>query len=127
MSLPVYRCSSDLPAVLCEVLSSRPEFEDATINRVVESGSDPDDFRFLISRGGAEAHVFGGRDQYGVHLFIVGGTMNPLKWMRSGRLLQDTQRALVEIGIREMSADEIERLDARAPDNLLTNRPNKSE
>jgi hypothetical protein len=116
MGLILYRCDDDfqqrIPVLLAEmdppiICEEGPEF-----------GSDLDlAFRYFITRGKARIMIYGSREDGIMSLAIVDGSPSLLRSMLGGRarmqLSDDVTKVLVEAGIKEITAEELEELEAQ--------------
>ena len=116
MGLILYRCDDDFPQRIPALLA---EMEPPVVcEEGAEFGADLDvAFRYYITRGKARVLIYGSREDGIMSLAIVDGSPSLLSGMLGGRermrLADDVAKVLVEAGIKEITTEELEELEAR--------------
>jgi hypothetical protein len=116
MGLILYRCDDDFPQRIPALLA---DMEPPVVcEEGAEFGADLDSaFRYYITRGKARVLIYGSRENGIMTLAIVDGSPSLLRGMLGGRarmqLADDVTKVLVEAGIKEITTEELEELEAR--------------
>jgi len=114
MGLILYRCDDDFPERIPVLLA---DMEPTVVcEGGPETGSDIDSaFRFTITRGKARIMIYGSREDGFMIAYIVDGSRSLLRSLIGGRarmkLADDVTRVLLEAGMEEITAEELEELE----------------
>ena len=111
MGLILYRCPEDLPDRIPEVLLGM-QFPATCEFRPKHDGDDRG-FRYEAERGRGRISILGGLEDGDIVCSIVFGSLNPLGWRASEELLKDATEALLQAGMKEITVEELEELEAR--------------
>ncbi len=112
MGLILYRCSDEFPEEIPGILvgmSSTLNWEGGQ-----EAGSEFDSsFRYTVTREKARILIYGGREHGIMMVSIVDGSRNFFGVRARMELAADVTRALLEAGMKEITVEELEDLDAQ--------------
>lgn len=116
MGLILYRCSDDFPDKIPGILAGMSSELICEGGREIGSESDSS-FSYAVTRAKARILIYGGSEDGIMILSIVDGSRSFLRAFFGGRarmeLADDITRALLEAGMKEITVEELEELDAQ--------------
>ena len=112
MGLIIYRCSDDFPAEIPRILT------DMSSTLICEGGPEiasefDSAYRYIVTRGKARVEIYGGREDGFMSVTIVDGSFSLFGGRARMELAADVTRALLEAGMKEITADEFLELEAQ--------------
>jgi|GEM_PF-5272411 len=112
MGLILYRCSDEFPEKIPGILAGKSST--LICEGGQEAGSESDSsFRYTITREKARILIYGGREDGIMMVSIVDGSRSFFGVRARMELAADVTRTLMEAGMKKITVEELEELDAQ--------------